>query len=135
MVQTVQDITRIAKLGNRYTSTTIDVIFTNCYSNFLSCTVLQERIGDHQALKCQLEFKVEKPPKYQKRIIRDHCTKNIDSLKEFLISGCDYTPILECKDVESAAIGLNDHINRYYKQFCPLKSITVPKISIPLRNS
>ena len=40
MVQTIQNITRIAKQGDRITSTTIDVIFTNCYSEFKSSGVL-----------------------------------------------------------------------------------------------
>ena len=36
MVQTIQGYTRIAKKGNHFTYSTIDVIFTNCYSEFES---------------------------------------------------------------------------------------------------
>ena len=51
MVQVVQDITCIAKLGNRVTKTTIDVVITNTYSKFLDCKVLDDCIGDHQVVK------------------------------------------------------------------------------------
>ena len=84
MVQTVQEITRIAKHGKRYTSTTIDVIFTNCYSDFVSTSVLPERIGDHQAIMCQLCYKVKKPAKYEKLTIRDHSEYNINLLMQLM---------------------------------------------------
>ena len=47
LVQTVQEVTRIAKLGDKITESTIDVIMTNCYSNFLNCEVLDDKVGDH----------------------------------------------------------------------------------------
>ena len=47
MIQTVQQHTRIAQLGKKITRSTIDVVMTNAYSNFLSCDVLDEKIGDH----------------------------------------------------------------------------------------
>ena len=56
MVQTIHwGITRIAKRGYKYSQTTIDVIFTNCYSDFEKSVVLNDRIGDHQAIKCELK--------------------------------------------------------------------------------
>ena len=114
MVQTIQDITRIAKLGDRYTSTTIDVIFTNCYSDFHSSSVLPERIGDHQAIKCQLAFKVRKPARYEKLVIRNRSTRNVGLLAQFLANNCDYSQIIDCTDTENAAVGLNEHLNKYY---------------------
>ena len=51
MVQTIQGITRVAKRGEKITSTTIDVIMTNCYSDFTNCKVLDERIGDQSGNK------------------------------------------------------------------------------------
>lgn len=125
MVQTIQGITRVAKFGEKFTSSTIDVIFTNCYSDFINSSVLPERIGDHQAIKCQLAFKVRKPARYEKLVIRNRCYRNVESLAEFLALQCDYSQILECSDVDSAAIGLNEHLNKYYDEFCPLKTITV----------
>lgn len=122
MVQTVQSITRIAKRGEKITSTTIDVIMTNCYSDFANCRVLDERIGDHQAIKCELEFKVQKAPKYEKILIRNHSSKNIDNFADFL-NNCDFNQILTCTDVEAAATGLNDHLNKYYDDFFPYKHI------------
>ena len=87
MVQTIQDITRVAKLGDRITATTIDVIMTNCYSNFVGCGVPKDIIGDHQVIKCELEFKVQKAPKYENIVIRDHSLHNIDSFVMFLDRG------------------------------------------------
>ena len=54
MIQTVQQHTRIAQLGNRITRSTIDVVMTNTYSDFLSCDVLDDKIGDHQAVQLNL---------------------------------------------------------------------------------
>ena len=122
MVQTIQGITRVAKRGDKFTSTTIDVIMTNCYSDFISCSVLDERIGDHQAIKCDLAFKVQKASQYEKIIIRDHSTNNINSFTSFL-HNCDYSPIMDCCDVECVASGLNEHLNKYYDEYCPFKTI------------
>ena len=66
MIQTIQNYTRIAKKGNKFTYTTIDLIITNCYSDFENSSALPERLGDHYAIKCELQFKVEKPLKYEK---------------------------------------------------------------------
>ena len=122
MVQTIQGITRVAKRGDKYTSTTIDVIMTNCYADFESCCVLGERIGDHQAIKCEIGFSVCKAPQYEKIKIRNHSTANLDSFAYFL-NDCDYSPLLECPDVESVALGLQEHLNKYYDEYCPVKSI------------
>ena len=40
MVQTIQNYTRTVKRGNKITRSTIDVILTNCYSDFESSSVL-----------------------------------------------------------------------------------------------
>ena len=123
MVQTVQEITRIAKLGDKITKSTIDVVMTNSYSNFICCNVLDNRIGDHQAVKFTLDFNVAKASKFKKILIRDHCKNNINALKQFLSKNSDYKPILECDNVNQAATGLNGHIQLYYEQFCPIKQI------------
>ena len=122
LVQTIQGITRIAKRGEKITSTTIDVVMTNCYSDFSTCTVLDERIGDHQAIKCEIEFKVQKAPKYEKIRIRNHCMKNIDKFTKFL-NNHDFSPVLTCDDVNLAANSLNDDLNKYYNDFFPYKDI------------
>ena len=44
MVQTVQQHTII-------TRSTIDVVMTNTYSDWLSCDVLDKKISDHQIVK------------------------------------------------------------------------------------
>ena len=123
MVQTVQQHTRIAKLGNKITCSTIDVIMTNTYADFLSCEVLDDKIGDHQAIKLVLDFKVSKPSKFKKLLIRDQCKSNLDSLRNFLTNSCDYQEILSCTDVNAAADGLNSHVEYYYNHFCPIKQI------------
>ena len=125
MVQTIQGITRIAKRGNKYSQTTIDVIFTNCYSDFEKSVVLNDRIGDHQAIKCELTCRVPKAPKFEKVEIRDHCKRNIKSFVQFLSEGSNYTPLLECDCVESVTVGLSEHIAEAYQDHFP--SITVKR--------
>ena len=85
-VQTIQNYTRTVKKGNKITRTTIDVILTNCYSDFESSIVLPECIGDHNAIKCELNFKVQKPPKYEKDYFHNYC-------KEYL-NNTNFNPIL-----------------------------------------
>ncbi|HBI39884.1 MAG TPA: hypothetical protein DDY16_02905 [Tenacibaculum sp.] len=122
LVQVVQGITRIAKLGDKITKTTIDVVITNTYSKFLSCQVLDERIGDHQALKFIIDFNVPKASKFKKVLIRDHSKIRVSALKQFL-ANCDYKPILDSTSLNDAVDGLNEHIQYYYNQFCPIKQI------------
>ena len=123
MVQVVQDITRIANLNGRTTQSTIDVVMTNCYSHFLECNVLDDRIGDHQALKCTLNIKVQKASKFQKILIRDQSLNNLKDLSYFLGQCSDYRSILSCNDVNEALNGLNHHIKTSYEHFCPVKQI------------
>ena len=123
LVQTVQEVTRIAKLGDKITESTIDVIMTNCYSSFLKCEVLDDKVGDHQAVKFVLDFNIDKASKFKKMLIRDHCKTNIKNLKQFLKENSDYQPILDSNNVNEAAEGLNSHIQLYYDQFCPIKQI------------
>ena len=72
MVQAIQGYTRIAKRGDTFTKSTIDVCFTNCYSDFQDSSVLLDCPGDHQVIKCVLDFKVKPADKYEKITIRDH---------------------------------------------------------------
>ena len=123
MVQTIQGITRIAKRGDKYTQSTIDVIFTNCYSDFVKSVVLDDRIGDHQAIKCELTFKAPKAPKFEKVEIRDYCKPNINRFVQFLSEGSDYQPLLDCNCVESATLGLSEHITSAYENCFPIKVI------------
>ena len=64
LIQTVQDTTRVAYLGNKRTESTIDVVITNCYSNITKCKVLKDRIGDHNAVKCTFDFHVKKADRF-----------------------------------------------------------------------
>jgi len=123
MVQTIQGITRIAKCGDKFTQSTIDVIFTNCYADFVESVVLDKRIGDHQAIKCKLTFKAPKASKFEKAEIRDHCKRNVKNFIQFLSEGSNYQPLLESNCVESVTTGLSDHIISAYHNHCPLKTI------------
>ena len=109
----MQEVTRIAKSGNRVTQSTIDVVMTNTYSNFFNCQVLDDRIGDH--IKTASTFK--------KVLIRDHCKTNVSNLKHFLSDNSDYEPIMNCNNVNEATDGLNSHVQNYYNHFCPIKQI------------
>lgn len=123
LVQTVQGITRMAKVGNKFTQTTIDVVFTNCYSEFVNCSVLDEKIGDHQAIKCEISYKVPKAPKYEKVVIRNHCKNNVKQFLAFLGEGSDYSRLLESNNVEAVTTGLCEHIEDAYYKYFPLKTI------------
>ena len=106
MKQTIQNYTRTVKRGNKITRSTIDVILTNCYSDFNSSVVLPESIGDHNAIKCELNFKVEKPPKYEKFSFHNYSNDNINAFRKHL-QNLNFNPILECSDVNIAVSNLN----------------------------
>jgi len=72
---------------------------------------------------CELDFKVEAAPKFIKVTIRDHCKNNIETFVEILGDGSDYSPILRCNDTESAAVALNEHMNKVYEECFPFKTI------------
>ena len=117
LIQTVQGITRVAKKGNTFSQTTIDVIFTNCYSEFVTSHVLEDRIGDHQAILCELKCRVLKAPKFENVEIRNHSKRNVKQFIEFL-SHSDYQELLACEDVEAVTSAFKDHIeNAYYNHF------------------
>ena len=124
LVQTIQGITRIAKRGDKFSQTTIDVVFTNCYSDFVTSTVLEDRIGDHQAIKCEIDCKVLTAPKFEKIEIRNHCQRNIEQFLQYLSYESDYTELLECEDVEAVTAGLTEHIETAYYDHFPRKTIT-----------
>ena len=124
LVQTIQGITRIAKRGDKFSQTTIDVVFTNCYSDFVTSTVLEDRIGDHQAIKCEIDCKVLTAPKFEKIDIRNHCQRNIEQFLQYLSYECEYTELLECEDVEAVTAGLTEHIETAYYDHFPRKTIT-----------
>ena len=62
----VQTYTRLAKKRKQFTYITIDVIITNCYSDFVSPSVLIEKPGDCYAINCELSLKVGKSQKFTK---------------------------------------------------------------------
>ena len=120
MVQTIQNYTRTVKRGNKITRSTIDVILTNCYSDFESSSVLPESIGDHNAIKCELYFKVEKPPKYEKISFHNYCNDNISAFKNYL-HNTNFDPIVKCNDVNIAVSILDEKLNEHHDHFFPLK--------------
>ena len=123
MIQVVTEVTRRSYRNGICTESTIDVIMTNCYSDFTQCKVLDDRIGDHESLKFEMNFKVPKADKFKKVSIRDHSKKNVEELRYYLGEISDYTPILNCEDIDNATEGLNYHINKAYEKFCPIKII------------
>jgi len=123
LVQTIQGITRVAKRGDNFTQTTIDVIFTNCYADFVQSSVLDERIGDHQAIMCEIDCKVPIAPKFEKVEIRNHCKRNVKKFLVYLDTCSDYSPLLESTDVEAITAGLCHHIEQAYTTSFPCKTI------------
>ena len=124
LVQTIKDFTRIAKRKDKVTNTIIDVIFTNCYGDFESSEVLPDRIGDHQAIKCQLNFMVKKAAKFEKKIIRDFSVKNTAIFFDYL-KYTDYSQLMLCTNTDEAAFGLDYHMTKNFDTFFPLKTIKV----------
>ena len=107
LVQTIQGITRIAKKGEKFSQTTIDVIFTNCYSEFVHSSVLDERIGDHQAIMCEIDYKVPMAPKFEKIEIRNHSRRNVNQFLSYLHTASDFSQLLESSDVGGVATQKN----------------------------
>ena len=50
MIQVVTEVTRRSYRNGTCTESTIDVVMTNCYSDFAQCKVIDDRIGDHDTL-------------------------------------------------------------------------------------
>ena len=123
MVQVVTDVTRRSYRQNLYTESTIDVVMTNCYSDFTDCKVLNDRIGDHEALKFEMNFKVLKADKFKKVAIRDHSQKNIELLNYCLAAASEYSPIIDCDNIDAATEAFNNYISEAYEKFCPVKII------------
>ena len=123
MIQVVTDVTRRSYRNGVLSESTIDVVMTNCYYDFTDCKVLDYRIGDHETLKFELDFKVPKTDKFKRVLIRNHCRKNIDSLKHYLSETSDFSSIMNCDNIEAAVDGLNYHISKAYKFYCPPKII------------
>ena len=121
--QVVTGPTRISYRQNVCTESLIDVVMTTCQADILNCKVLDDRIGDHQTLKFDMNFQVCKADKFRKILIRDHCRKNLELLKYHLNEMTDYTHILSCVDAEAIASCLNQHVDEAYKYFCPEKVI------------
>ena len=122
MVQTIQNYTRIAKKGDKFTYTTIDLVMTNCYSDFENSSVLQEQLGDHFAIKCELQFKVELPPKYEKMSIRDYSCNNVKAFQTYL-ANTDFTPLFKSNQANDALYILDTNLNKHHDHFFPLKII------------
>ena len=122
MIQTIQNYTRIAKKSNIFTYSTIDVIITNCYSDFENSSVLPEKLGDHYAIKGELQFEVEMPPKFEKVTIHDYSHNNIKAFQVYL-ANTDFTSLFKSKQVDNALSIFETHLNRYHDHFFPLKVV------------
>ena len=106
------------------TYSTINVIITNSYSDFENSSVLPERIGDHYALKSELQSKVEMPPKYEKITIHNYSIDNANA-KAFqsYLANTDFTPLFRSNNVDDAFNILDTNLNKYHAHFFPLKVI------------
>ena len=122
MVQTIQKYTRVARKGNKFTYSTIDVIITNCYADFENSSVLPEQLGDHFSIKCELQFKVEMPLKFEKVSIHKYCSNNVKAFQTHL-ANIDFTPLFMSDQVDDALAILETHLNNHHDHFFPLKTI------------
>ena len=125
LIQCVTDITRRSYRLNILTETTIDVVMTNCYSDFTYCKVLDDRIGDHETLKLEMNLKVPRAEKFKKVAIRDHSKKNVEAFNQYLDADSDFTPIYNCTNIDVATEGFNSYLCEAYKKFCPEKIIKI----------
>ena len=125
LIQCITDITRRSYRLNILTESTIDVVMTNCYSDFKYCKVLDDRIGDHETLKFEMNLKVPRAEKFKKVAIRDHSGKNIEALNHYLAVVSDFTPIFNCTNIDVVTEGFNSYICEAYEKFCPEKIIKI----------
>ena len=84
MIQIVTDVTRRSYRNGICTESTIDVIMTNCYADFRQCKVLDDRIGDYETIKSEINFQVQKADKFKEVAMKDHSLKNIKALTDYL---------------------------------------------------
>ena len=122
MVQTIQNYTRIAKRGNKFTYSAIDVTMTNCYSDFETSSVLPEKLGDHFSLQAELQFKVEMPLKFEKVSIHDYSTSNVKAFQIYL-ANVDFSPLFMSNQVDDVLSILETNLNKYHDHFFPLRTI------------
>ena len=123
MIQVVTEVTRRSYRNGLLTESTIDVIMTNCYSDFRLCKVLDDKIGDHETLKFEMNFKVPKTEKFKKVAIQNHSKKCLGALAYYLSELSDYSSIISCDNIDVATERLNEHITKAYDKFCPTKVI------------
>ena len=71
-IQVFTNVTHRSYRNGVLSESTIDVVMTNCNSDFTKCEVINYRIGDHETLKMALNFKVPKADKFKYASIRDH---------------------------------------------------------------
>ena len=70
-----------------------------------------------------MDFKVLKADKFKQVAIRNHSKKNIEEFNYYLAVMSDYSPIVNCDNVEAATEAFNNHISQAYDKFCPPKII------------
>ena len=119
----IQVVTRRSYRNGVLSESTVDVVMTNCYSDFTKCEALNYRIGEHETLKTELNFKVPKADKFKCVSIRDHSEQNIESLHYYLKELSDYTDIMTCENLDAAVDGFSHHVNNVYEKFCPVRII------------
>ena len=101
-----------------------DVVITNCYSEFHECKVLDETVGDHQLIKCILDHKVTKAPKFRDIDIRNYSKENIENLQRHL-DNINFSPLIQNNDIEYVTSSLNEYIGQLHDHFFPYKSIRI----------
>ena len=98
------------KLLNYIKYGTNDVIITNCYSDFEKLSVLPEQLGDHFSVKCEVQFKVEKPQSLKKISIHDYSSNNIKTFQAYL-ANIDFIPLFMSYQVDNALSILETYLN------------------------
>ena len=135
LVQTVKGTTHITnKKGPKRTiqkATTIDVILSNFPSEIKQTKVLNECIGDHNTITCEMTCQVKCVPKFYKKAIRNFSQKNVDNLKTFLKNNFDGQVILNCNDVDLATTKFNTYLNELFELFFPIHVIKTSSKFLP----
>ena len=114
--QLINNPTRIAKRGDKITSTLLDHIYTNQKDKITAIKFSDIRVSDHTAITCTWSCKIRTPHKQPQKhtTIEYRCFKHFDqNLFLFELSKCDFSKVYQYSDPNIA-------LKVWYDIFIPL---------------
>ena len=120
--QLISNPTRVAKKGDRITSTLLDHIYTNQTHMVSNIKFSDIRVSDHTAIICTWNCKIKSPQKQPQNhtTIEYRCFKNFDQNRFlFDLSLCDFSTVYQYSDPNMA-------LKSWYDIFLPLLNKHAP---------